>query len=107
MRNGDRLRGLAPNKLRPEFFRIVAAALVTSTSQLSFARAEDQDGPAEEGLFLSYLWRTYDPISGECEVSKRGKSGGGMIIRFPRRRESDSVGECRRRTILTACRLPS
>src|SRR5215831_5970704 len=38
---------------------------------------------------------------------KRGKSGGGMIIRFARRRASDSVGECRRRTILTAFRLPS
>ena len=43
--------------------------------------------------------------SGLC---KRGKSSGiGMIIRFPRRRESDSLRACRRPTILMACRTPN
>ena len=36
---------------------------------------------------------------------KRSKTRGiGMIIRFPRPRESDSLRACRRPTILTACR---
>jgi hypothetical protein len=38
---------------------------------------------------------------------KRGKSRGGMIIRFTGGRESDSLRACRRPTILTACRTPS
>jgi hypothetical protein len=42
-------------------------------------------------------------LSGE-----RGKTRGiGMIIRFPRRRESDSLWACRRPAILMACRPPS
>jgi indolepyruvate ferredoxin oxidoreductase len=38
---------------------------------------------------------------------KRGKSRGGMIIRFPRGRESDSFWECRRLPMLTAFRTPT
>jgi transposase-like protein len=39
--------------------------------------------------------------------SNRGKRrGGGMIIRFPRAGESDSVWACRLPKTLTACRLP-
>src|SRR5215831_16907315 len=56
---------------------------------------------------LRALHRPAFNISGMRRAGKRGKSGGGMIIIFPRRRASDSVGECRRRTILTAFRLPS
>jgi hypothetical protein len=41
----------------------------------------------------------------ESEVRrKRGKTRGGMIIRFQRGRESDSLWACRR-LILIACRL--
>jgi hypothetical protein len=42
-----------------------------------------------------------------CPPGKRGKSRGGMIIRFTGGRESDSLRACRRPTILTACRTPS
>ena len=38
---------------------------------------------------------------------KRGKSRGGMILRFPRGRESDSFWECRRLPMLTAFRTPT
>ena len=38
------------------------------------------------------------------KISTRGKSRGGMIIRFPEGRESDSFWECRRLPILTAFR---
>jgi hypothetical protein len=38
---------------------------------------------------------------------KRSKSSGGMIMRFPDRRESDSFWECRRLPILTASRTPT
>src|SRR5215831_18822664 len=37
----------------------------------------------------------------------RGKTHGGIIIRFTRRRESDSVLACRRLSILIACPMPS
>jgi hypothetical protein len=41
------------------------------------------------------------------KIGKRGKSrGGGMIIRFSRRRESDSLRECRRPQTLMAFRTP-
>jgi Homeodomain-like domain len=41
-------------------------------------------------------------------LGKRSKTRGiGMIIRFPRRHESDSLRACRRPTILTACRPPN
>ena len=41
-------------------------------------------------------------------IGKRGKTRGiGMIIRFPRRHESDSLRACRRPTISTACRTPN
>ena len=44
----------------------------------------------------------------QAVLGKRGKTRGvGMIIRFPRRRESDSLRACRRPTILTACRTPN
>jgi len=39
--------------------------------------------------------------------SKRGKSRGGMIIRFTDGRESDLFWECRRLWILTAFRTPT
>jgi hypothetical protein len=39
--------------------------------------------------------------------SKRGKSRVGMILRFPRGRESDSFWECRRLPMLTAFRTPT
>jgi hypothetical protein len=39
--------------------------------------------------------------------SKRGKTRGGMILRFPGGRESDSFWECRGPGILTVCRTPS
>jgi len=38
---------------------------------------------------------------------KRGKTRGGMILRFSGGRESDSFWECRRPEILTVCRTPS
>jgi hypothetical protein len=38
--------------------------------------------------------------------SKRGKTGGGMNIRFPGRHESDSLRECRRLQTLTSFHLP-
>ena len=38
---------------------------------------------------------------------KRGKTRGGMILRFPGGRESDSFWECRGPGILTVCRTPS
>jgi serine protease Do len=42
------------------------------------------------------------------DIGKRGKTRGvGMIIRFSRRRESDSLRACRCPRILTVCRLPS
>jgi hypothetical protein len=37
---------------------------------------------------------------------KRGKTGGGMNIRFPGRHESDSLWECRRLQTLIAFHLP-
>jgi hypothetical protein len=40
-------------------------------------------------------------------VRKRGKTRGGMILRFPGGRESDSFWECRGPGILTVCRTPS
>jgi hypothetical protein len=40
-------------------------------------------------------------------ISKRGKTRGGMILRFPGGRESDSFWECRGPGILTVCRTPS
>ena len=42
------------------------------------------------------------------DPGNRGKSrGDGMIIRFPRPRESDSLRACRCPRILMVCRLPS
>jgi hypothetical protein len=41
------------------------------------------------------------------EMCKRGKTRGGMILRFPGGRESDSFWECRGPGILTVCRTPS
>ena len=38
---------------------------------------------------------------------KRGKTSGGMILRFSGGRESDSFWEWRRPGILTVCRTPS
>ena len=47
-------------------------------------------------------------INIEAEMGNRGKTRGiGMIIRFPRPRESDSLRACRRPTILTAFRTPN
>jgi hypothetical protein len=43
----------------------------------------------------------------EQNYRKRGKSRGGMIIRFTGGHESDSLRACRRPAILTACRTPS
>ena len=40
-------------------------------------------------------------------IGKRGKTRGGMILRFPGGRESDSFWECRGPGILTVCRTPS
>jgi hypothetical protein len=42
-----------------------------------------------------------------CSFGKRGKTRGGMILRFPGGRESDSFWECRGPGILTVCRTPS
>ena len=39
-------------------------------------------------------------------LCKRGKSRGGMIIRFPRRRESDSLWGCRRPKTSIAFQTP-
>jgi hypothetical protein len=41
------------------------------------------------------------------KTGKRGKTRGGMILRFPGGRESDSFWECRGPGILTVCRTPS
>ena len=48
-------------------------------------------------------------VAAEKDLARnRGKSRGvGMIIRFSRRRESDSLGACRCPRILMVCRLPS
>jgi hypothetical protein len=40
-------------------------------------------------------------------IGTRGKTRGGMILRFPGGRESDSFWECRGPEILTVCRTPS
>jgi CRISPR/Cas system-associated protein Cas10 (large subunit of type III CRISPR-Cas system) len=48
-----------------------------------------------------------DDSDGDESRRKRGKSRGGMIIRFPRGRESDSFWECRRLPMLTAFRTPT
>ena len=40
-------------------------------------------------------------------TGKRGKTSGGMILRFSGGRESDSFWEWRRPGILTVCRTPS
>jgi hypothetical protein len=42
-----------------------------------------------------------------ARFGKRGKTRGGMILRFPGGRESDSFWECRGPGILTVCRTPS
>ena len=46
-------------------------------------------------------------IALEGSMGYRGKSRGGMILRFPRGRESDSFWECRRLPMLTAFRTPT
>ena len=89
----------------------IIAALDTSASMVYRVRkqvveegfeAAARNHPRQSPIAL--IATTFAPLTKIC---KRGKSGGGMIIRFPRRRESDSLWACRRPMILTACRTPS
>jgi gamma-glutamyltranspeptidase / glutathione hydrolase len=68
------------------------------------------------GMMVSYIQSNYqglgsgivvDGISMQNRGCKRGKTSGGMILRFSGGRESDSFWGCRRPGILTVCRMPS
>jgi hypothetical protein len=53
------------------------------------------------------MQRSSETIGAIAAARKRGKTSGGMILRFSGGRESDSFLEWRRPGILTVCRTPS
>jgi hypothetical protein len=67
-----------------------------------------QHRPRRRYASADFRMAAEEPRGTELHLRKRGKSRGvGMIIRFSRRRESDSLRACRCPRILMLCRLPN
>ena len=114
--DSNRIRALAQElvSLQPDIIlangtpATVALQRETRTIPIVFAAASD---PVVRGI-VPRLDRPGGNVTGfvilEASLSKRSKTRGvGMIIRFSRRRESDSLRACRCLRILMVCRLPS
>ena len=95
-----------PSRLQHQSRSDAVPLFVASTSDLCPAL---RDGTLIAGSYSSGLLNPRPrPPAPQTDGSKRGKTRGvGMIIRFSRRRESDSLRACRCPRILTVCRLPS
>ena len=95
---------------------LLAGTLLTYAAAAACFPYRDHELNATD-IALGFDWRAYlnfvnaHPWLGllchGAYFCKRGKTRGGMILRFSGGRESDSFWECRRPEILTVCRTPS